>query len=446
MSKRRKQQSRRPGRSWGGPTGPRRRPGSPSSPPPFDEGETDDREVVLRLLGMLTLDHPALRDDARQALTLVPAPVVAEVAAPLLESMIEAAWAGGWQPGELAWHVRRTGGVAARELAVALFAVDVVRVAAAEIHPAWSAQLVELGVRTADRAEPIDRRWLARRIDDACVAALLDPLAAVVTVLGRLPRIQVLLPVPGRPDIPLDAVAPAAAASGIDAVVLAKVRALLAKAESTTFEAEAQAFTAKAHELMTRHSLEHVVAAQTGSDTEQPSARRLLIDDPYAAAKAYLVQVIAEAARCRAVSSPAVQMSTVVGFPADLDAVEVLFTSLLVQAQTGLGELARAAGPGSRERSRGFRASFLRGFAHRIGERLTQAHDAAVADVDRAEGGSLVPVLTRRDAEVDDQVDALFPHLVHSRGSHPSDTLGWHAGSDAAERAELPWDRLGPVA
>ena len=41
--------------------------------------------------------------------------------------------------------------------------------------------------------------------------------------------------------------------------VLDKVRALLAKAESTTFDAEAEAFTAKAQELMARHRIDRAV-------------------------------------------------------------------------------------------------------------------------------------------------------------------------------------------
>ena len=48
--------------------------------------------------------------------------------------------------------------------------------------------------------------------------------------------------------------------------------------------------------------------------------------------------------------------------PSDLAAVELLFTSLLVQAQTAL-----MRAPGS---SRSYRSSFLFAYAARIGERL----------------------------------------------------------------------------
>jgi hypothetical protein len=141
-----------------------------------------------------------------------------------------------------------------------------------------------------------------------------------------------------------------------------------------------------------------------------------------------------------------VQMVTVVGFPSDLAAVDVLFTSLLVQAQTGLDQLARGSEPGSRERSRGFRSSFLRGFSHRIGDRLADAGASAVEELDSGSGGALVPVLEERREAVDQEVAEMHPHLRFKVASGPSDALGWHAGQRAAERADLPWDRLGPGA
>ncbi len=361
----------------------------------------------------------------------------------MIELFVTTAWVGGWQPVELAWHVRRLAGVNPAGVLVAAVAADAVQHRVGEVHPAWRDQLVDLDVVLVEEAVARDPAWLQR-----AAAAVDDPVGALcdlVAVLGVLPRLQVLLPVPGRPDIGLDVVGSDGDTStaGIDPGVLAKVRALLAKAEATTFEAEAQAFTAKAHELMTRHSLEHaVVTGPSGERRARPAARRLLIDDPYAEVKSLLVQVVAEASRCRAVSHQGVQMSTVVGFEADLAAVEVLFTSLLVQAQTALQELAHRTSTGSRERSRGFRSSFLRGFSYRIGERLDSAGEATVADLDRESGGALVPVLAERRADVDDHLTELFPHLVTSRGSGPSDGLGFRAGEAAAERADLPGSQV----
>ena len=53
--------------------------------------------------------------------------------------------------------------------------------------------------------------------------------------------------------------------------MLDKVRALLAKAESTEFPEEAGALTSRAQQLMARYSIDHaLLAAQTGSRGEKP--------------------------------------------------------------------------------------------------------------------------------------------------------------------------------
>jgi hypothetical protein len=62
-------------------------------------------------------------------------------------------------------------------------------------------------------------------------------------------------------------------------------------------------------------------------DREEPSGRRIPVDSPYEEPKGALLNVIALANRCRGVWSKDVGLMTVIGFPADLDAVELLFTS-----------------------------------------------------------------------------------------------------------------------
>ena len=70
-------------------------------------------------------------------------------------------------------------------------------------------------------------------------------------------------------------------------------------------------------------------------------ARRVWLEDPYLEAKALLLANVASANRCRAVVDPRIGFSTLVGHPEDLDATDLLFTSLLVQATrriTALGK------------------------------------------------------------------------------------------------------------
>ena len=219
---------------------------------------------------------------------------------------------------------------------------------------------------------------------------------------------------------------------GIEDKVLAKVRALLAKAESTTFPEEAEALSAKAQELMTRHAIDHAVVSR-GATGERPGGRRLVIDDPYAEAKSYLLGQVATANRCRAVYSSRLGFSTLFGFPADLVAVELLYTSLLVQGTRAMASAGRHD-PGSRQPR--FRRSFLLAYAGRIGERLVAVTAAQVDEADAVEGGWLLPVLAARDDAVEDAVAAVFPELV-SRSMPIRDARGWAAGRAAADLADL---------
>ena len=136
---------------------------------------------------------------------------------------------------------------------------------------AWAAQLADL--ERTPRSD--DQRWSepgALRIG-----------AGLMGMLLHLPVLPCLLPPPSRWGR-LRRSSPRTA-STVDGRVLDKVRALLAKAESTEFEEEADALTAKAQELMARHAIDQaMVAAVTSS--EEPGGRRIGVGDPYAQSKA----------------------------------------------------------------------------------------------------------------------------------------------------------------
>jgi hypothetical protein len=228
----------------------------------------------------------------------------------------------------------------------------------------------------------------------------------------------------------------------VDERVLAKVRALLAKAESTTFEEEADALTAEAQELMARHAIDHAMlhGAEAG---EVPGGRRVGIDDPYPRGKANLLAEVANANRCRTLWYEQFGFASVVGFPVDLDIVEVLYTSLLVQATRAMVAAGSRRDRWGRSRTRSFRLSFLVAFAGRIGERLTEATASATAEAGDHHGGDLLPVLAGRRAEVDDAFEAAFPHTVSSPVSVTNDE-GWAAGRVAADLAHLGPDQALP--
>lgn len=225
----------------------------------------------------------------------------------------------------------------------------------------------------------------------------------------------------------------------VEPKMLERVRALLAKAESTTFEEEALALTAKAQELMAKYAIDHALLAGAdgppapGSGVDQ---RAVAIDDPYASAKSLLLATIADANGCRALWSSQARRVTVFGYDVELDTVELLYTSLLVQATNAMVAAGPQRDPSGRSRTRSFRHSFLVAYANRIGQRLTETVAHAVAEADAAHHGALLPVLASRQEEIDAHVAAAFPRLTTKR-VRAANAAGWHAGTIAADRAEL---------
>jgi hypothetical protein len=223
--------------------------------------------------------------------------------------------------------------------------------------------------------------------------------------------------------------------------ILEKIRALLAKAESTTFDAEAEALTAKAQELMARYRIDRALldAGRAGA-TVRTDSRRVAVDNPYADAKAFLLGRIAHANGARSIWCKDEGYSAVFGLPDELDLLEELYTSLLVQAAAAM----RRAGPKrdglGRNRTRSFRRSFLVAFAVRIGERLRETVDATIAEaVGQAvanAGAELVPLLAAREEAVAAAAREAFP-MTRSLSPSVSDGEGWHAGKVFADLADL---------
>jgi hypothetical protein len=360
----------------------------------------------------------------------------------LLSEWLAEKWEQGWQPRELVHLTRRRRSRRHAELVAAAMSASEGwhQAGGAPMPEAWSTQLAALGVTLAGRP---DRDWLGAWLVGseeettfvASVAVVLETLGVLLT----LPPIEPLLPrpsewgrwspaAPGRP--------------GKEDPVLAKVRALLAKAESTGFEAESEALTAKAQELMARHAIEEAVARYSSPGRERPLTRRVLVDDPYAAAKAQLLAVVAKANDVRCVWYGDLAMMAVIGFAEDLDALAVLFTSLLFQASKAMLAKGKVRDARGRSRTRSFRQSFVVAFAMRIGERLAAAAVAARTQVDREtarqeRATSLEVVLASRAQEIDEEVARVFPYTRPVAGLSVTNAEGWHAGRLAAELVTL---------
>jgi hypothetical protein len=351
-----------------------------------------------------------------------------------LQHAVTHAWEHGWQPADLVRAAGREAGARVARLAIDAVAAEMRGYAPATVDHRWAAQLAELGARAWwERDDGYLDAWGAR--EGLARPAVLGGAVTLLAMLTRLPALPRLCPLPGaaRP-----AAAPPAG-SDVDERILDRVRGLLAKAESTGFPEEAEAYSAKAQELMARHRIDQVLlAAADRSGDDQPAGRRLGVDNPYEQPKALLLDCVAQANRCRSVWHKQLGFATVMGFPADLDAVELLYTSLLVQATAAMLHEGSRRDRAGRSRTRAFRSSFLTAYATRIGQRLRTATETATrgAAAETGRGCDLLPVLAAREQEVDEAVAALFPELV-SRHLRVSDREGWASGTAAADRASL---------
>ncbi|MFG2311410.1 DUF2786 domain-containing protein [Streptomyces sp. NPDC048566] len=321
---------------------------------------------------------------------------------------VATAWRRGWQPADVVRLVRRD----LDDVHVRLVTSLILRERETDRAPRgarWTAQLDALGADAHD----------VRTDRFSHATAVLE----LYRLLLRLPAVE-----------PLETPRPAAPAGAPrETRMLARIRALLAKAEATGYPEEAEALSAKAQELMARHSIDEALLAARTHAADGPGACRVGIEAPYETAKAVLLDAVARANRCRAVWNDAFGFSTVVGFEADLEAVELLYTSLLVQATAAMTKAEAAQRAGGRKRTKTFRQSFLAAYAHRIGDRLATVAEGQAAEAE----GDLLPVLAARDVAVADHLDRMFPRTVTTRMRGVDDAAGWHEGSDAADRARV---------
>ncbi|MEV3925025.1 DUF2786 domain-containing protein [Actinomadura coerulea] len=382
---------------------------------------------------------------------------------------VTSAWQRGWQPADLVRFTTRRYTARHARLATDAIADEARTYSPGALDDRWREQLAAVRADVwwpDDGSQP--SHWCRR--EGAERATYVTCAVELIHLLEALPRLPSITPPPGAgepgkggssksrsgPDASAggpnargstrtsrpgtDSGSPRESRLGgdgraeADQRILGRVRALLAKAESTEFPEEAEALSARAQELMARHSIDHALLAAETGDMSGPDGRRIAVDSPYEAPKAVLLTVVAEANHCRAIWHRELGFSTVLGFPADLAAVEILFTSLLVQATSAMVHAGPRRDARGRSRTRSFRHAFLNAYAVRIGERLRGAADRAAAG---AGGKDLLPVLAARDQAVDHAVDTMFPDLARGRAGSVSNYEGWVAGRAAADLASL---------
>ncbi|MEM9611226.1 MAG: DUF2786 domain-containing protein, partial [Actinomycetota bacterium] len=272
----------------------------------------------------------------------------------LVDAQLRQAWEAGWQP-EVLHHVvrRELGAGSARALVDAIAAQAAgYEVLGRQVAPEWMAQLDLIGAQ---------RWWSTQRTRFVQVtepwADQLGVIVGLVSVLERLP----VLPVLGPPPSSWRA-GDTHRGDEVSSEVLRRVRSLLAKAESSNFDAEAETFTAKAQELMARHRIDRALLEAEAPTSAGGVAGRLIVhDDPYAESKALLLSTVCVRNGGHAVFTKGLGFSTVFASAVELDMIEDLYTSLLVQATAALQREGAGADPRGRRRTARFRRAFVAG-------------------------------------------------------------------------------------
>lgn len=217
---------------------------------------------------------------------------------------------------------------------------------------------------------------------------------------------------------------------------LERIRKLLAKAEDPAVtEAEAEAYNQKAAELVARYGIDQAMLAAAGASTDEIGTLKIPMNDPYSRDKASLLTSVAYPLRCRTLLhryGQKVESVTVFGYHSDLGRVELLFTSLLLQATTQLTRV-RPGGFFPGESLAAYRRTWLHGFARAVYDRLSNAEQEAVRT---AVQGSAELVVRDRAQMVQHAFDTEFGDLRSAAPRRLSGS-GYLDGHDAGTKANL---------
>jgi hypothetical protein len=222
---------------------------------------------------------------------------------------------------------------------------------------------------------------------------------------------------------------------------LAMIRKLLDTAASLADdgnEAAAKSYEERAETLLARYGWERAMLPESERKAEQITTLVIEVTGPYAIDRRYLLTQIGWSFGCynRFRKIEGGFRITLTGFESDLERVEILFTSLQLQAMSAMRKAEMPWYENSRTR---FNKSWLLGFANRVRARLDELK-AKVGEEFQGTGAELVLVDRSK------QVEAFFkdenPKMKWSRPRGRASS-GLEEGERAADAANLSQTSLG---
>lgn len=227
--------------------------------------------------------------------------------------------------------------------------------------------------------------------------------------------------------------------------ILDKVRNLLNLAENAGTDAEADLARERAEALMLKRGIDDaMLAAADDGDTDDITNRRITVPAPYPHKKAILLGAIADTQQVKVViwtpkgGHARGITAEIVGYSRDLDRLEMLYTSLLMQASRQV--MRQHAPRGGNTNS--YRNSWLEGFTGTVKRRLMRLQKQAQVQTE-AEGSTGTDLVLRdRKQAVDDEYRRLHPKMGKFK-SRSTSHAGYRDGADAGEEADLEQTRMG---
>jgi hypothetical protein len=222
-----------------------------------------------------------------------------------------------------------------------------------------------------------------------------------------------------------------------------RVRKMLALAEDEgTTQGERDSAFARATQLMARHQIERQMLDDTAPRKEAVGQRDFTFDAPYTRQKCDLLCWTANAMGMRSIvyrRGAEVTRTIIYGFESDLEILDMLYTSLLLQQVSGLR---KAAVPEylSGSSVAMWRRDWQSAFANTVHFRIKSARESEVKTYDREHtgggGGGAALVLVDRSKAVELRVAELHPNLgkplkSRSIGHQSARISGQEAGRNA---------------
>lgn len=221
--------------------------------------------------------------------------------------------------------------------------------------------------------------------------------------------------------------------------ILIKIRKVLAKAENqAATKEESESYFAMAAKLIAKYGVDEALLAAASPEKNVVGDKRIVLHAPYVQDKAGLLNAVATPLRVKAVlvtdRLTKVKTMHLFGFQSDLDRVEILYTSLLIQRAQALliAELFDLS-PG--ESTKAFRCSFQAGFSSAVRNRLEEAESDAVAQASKESGHSVALVIIDRTEAVQRKMEEVYPRLRQQTRSLRG--TGRDSGYAAGQKANI---------